>query len=395
MLRAMTDFAFIARGKLFVSLGEEVREIESPFAQDVSARASRIARKNAWKSGGTGARFMRGFGGTPDDALDQRAPLDPIQFVALSRGRHEGELLYAIASGPVSGVFAFSSGEESRLFHGTDVRVNALACAKDGSRIACSAEGAQGRSHIAVMSGAGSELTFVTEGDCMDSDPVFEGGSSDTLLYCSRGFGYDAHGRPSAFGRGVVERLSLGTAEVTRVAEDEDADCGEPRVGPGGALFYVERPTPKPYRPSVWRTVLDVVLFPFRLVGAILSYLNFFVMRWSGKRLINSGSASARRADARRLWETSNVTNAIEDIEEDPAIEKEIGRVPESHALVRLHGGEREVVAKRVACFDVADDGAVVYSDGRDIFVRTNGQTKKVIEERFVSHVVAVPPQEL
>src|SRR5688572_17290299 len=111
---------------------------------------------------------MRGFGGTPEDALDASAPHDPVQFVALARGRHDGELLYAISSGVVSGVFAFSSGEETRLFHGADVRVQSLACSEDGARIACSAQGAQGQSHLAVMDGSGSELTFVTEGDCID-----------------------------------------------------------------------------------------------------------------------------------------------------------------------------------------------------------------------------------
>jgi hypothetical protein len=51
--------------------------------------------------------------------------------------------------------------------------------------------------------------------------------------------------------------------------------------------------------------------------------------------------------------------------------------------------------AKRVAGLDVADDGAVVFSDGRDIIMRTGGDTKNVLDERFVSHVVAVPKQML
>lgn len=391
----MINVAYIARGRLFVKLGDdEPREVESPFAEDVAARGSRIARKNAWKTSGSGARFMRGFGGTPDDVLEAHAPDAPIAFVGLARGRHEGELLYALASGPVSGVFAFSSGEETRLFHGADFHVDSLACSRDGTRIVCSARGAQGHEHLALMSGDGSDLTFITEGDCLDGAPTFAAGSSQHVTYCSRGFGYDGQGQHMGFAPAVIERLDLDTGTIERLVSNEDADCTSPKQTSEDTIYFVERPRQRAYKPSPFRIFLDILLIPFRLIGAVFSYLSFFVMKWSGKRLIQSGSASAQRADAKRLWEAQRVSSAIEGIEDDPALEAERGRAPKEHVLVRRRGSERATIAERVACFDVADDGTVVYADGRDVFVITpGGEPTKIVSEHFVTHVIAVPEQ--
>jgi hypothetical protein len=92
--------------------------VASKFVDDVRRREATIDRKTWWKKQGTGARFM-GAAALRDDAEARR---QPAFFTRVARGRKRGEILYALTTGVVSGLFAYdlASDEETRLVHGTD-----------------------------------------------------------------------------------------------------------------------------------------------------------------------------------------------------------------------------------------------------------------------------------
>src|SRR5215469_6851264 len=149
---------YIAQGKIHLKEpGQPARLIESKFGESLIARAAQIHGRNAWKTQGTGAKFMSGR--TLWSEPDPSAPIVPVAVTGISRGIHEGELLYSLASDEVTGVFALrnETQDEQRLFHTADFRVSQLSANRRDDRVACVVQH-QGVSNIAVMRGDGSEL---------------------------------------------------------------------------------------------------------------------------------------------------------------------------------------------------------------------------------------------
>src|SRR5215470_15118254 len=149
---------YIAQGKINLQEpGRPVRLIESKFGQSVIDRASRIQERNAWKTQGTGAKFMAGrvlWGGDEEDPA-----AIPMAVTGISCGTRNGELIYSIATHEITGVFALrnQATEEQRLFHTADFRVGQLSAHPTEDRVACVVQ-RRGTSNIAVMRGDGSDL---------------------------------------------------------------------------------------------------------------------------------------------------------------------------------------------------------------------------------------------
>lgn len=357
----MTDFAYVARGKLFVQLeGEPAREVESPFAQKVVARAASIARKNAWKTEGRGARFMMGMGGAPEDVLDQRT-IAPVRFTGVTRGRTPAEILYTLSTGPVAGLFSFSGGEEVRLFHGAEAPIAEPTVHADGETVACTLGGKAGLSHIAILRDDGMGVRAVTEGDTMDTSPAWVPGAGKRLVYQSAGIGRDAAGNPIALGCSAVCQLDLESGALETLVEKDGFDHASPRMSEDGTLYFVRRPHPTVQTFSPLRALLDVILFPFRLAWAVFQWFNFFSIRYTGKPLSTSGNARGRNADLRRVLVAGNVANAAQDASAEDA------GPPPSWELVERRGGKETVVARRVLAYDLAPDGALLFTNGREI----------------------------
>jgi hypothetical protein len=136
--------------------------------------------------------------------------------------------------------------------------------------------------------------------------------------------------------------------------------------------------------------LLDLVLFPFRLVYAVFQYFQFFSMRYTGKKLTRAGGAQGRELDLKEMiiWgNTVSAQNAPGGADEAPDL------VPKTWQLMRKRGSyDPEVVAKGVLAYDLASDGSVVYSNGNAIFVRdAAGKTERVHVERLIEQVTVLP----
>jgi hypothetical protein len=218
-------------------------------------------------------------------------------------------------------------------------------------------------------------------------------GRTGTLVFQSAGIGRDARGMIAARGPYSVQQIDVTAGDMKCLAENEKFDLLAPQVSADGALYYIRRPyLPPNARVSPWRTLLDIVLFPFRLIQAIFEYLNFFSMTYSGKPLKTSGNARAKEMDMRRIMLMGNYVNALEIMKqsadgETPAL------VPASWELVRSASGgagPAEVLAKGVLSFDLEDDGSIVYSNGSAIF-RLGGDRKPELVQKsdLIEHVIA------
>src|SRR5215471_3667496 len=133
-----THVAYIAQGKIhLLEPGQPARLVESKFGQSVLDRASQIQQRNAWKTQGTGAKFMTG------GVLWGKNSGDPMAIAmavtGISSGTREGELVYSMATDEITGVFALNNDarDEQRLFHTADFRISQLRAHPTEDRIAC------------------------------------------------------------------------------------------------------------------------------------------------------------------------------------------------------------------------------------------------------------------
>lgn len=388
------DIAYIARGILHVrpASGGAAKVLESPFAESIRTRATRIHERNAWKTRGSSALFQRGaapWGAPKFDPTRIRIRLDGI-----CGGRKPGEILYALQTDDVGGLFArdAATGEEKRLFHSASLHVRQPAARSDGALIVCSVGSDGGASHIVVMSGDGSEVREVTEGDSVDLAPRWVPGNPRCVIYPSAGLSRTANGIPMGAGAFAIHQLDLKTGEITTLVEDEKFDHLAPQMTADGTLYFIRRPRVSA-APSPFRTLLGIVLMPVQLLLALFHWVNFFTLRYSGKPLINDGDTRQQAADLQRMMVWGNMIDADAETkrgfrrgEEAPAL------VPRSWELTKKgSNGEPTVVARGVLSFDLAEDGSVVYSNGTGVFVRDpQGKETRVCIEKQVEQVAFV-----
>jgi hypothetical protein len=385
------DIAYIARGVLHVrsATGGPAKALESPFAESIRTRATRIHERNAWKTRGSSALFQRG--GAPWGAPKFDPTRIRIRLDGICRGRKSGEILYALQTDDVGGLFAQDpvTGEEKRLFHSASLHVRQPATRSDGALIVCSVGSDGGASHLVVMSGDGSEVREVTEGDCVDLAPRWVPGNPRCVVYPSAGLSRAANGIPMGTGPFAIQQLDLKSGEITTLVEDEKYDHLAPQMSADQSLYFIRRPRTTA-RPNPFRTLLGIVLMPVQLLWAIFQWVNFFTIRYSGKPLINDGDTRQQAADLQRMMVWGNMIDADAETkrgfrrgEEAPAL------VPRSWELVRRSpAGETTVVARGVLSFDLAEDGSVVYSNGTGVFVvDPHGRETRVCVEKQVEQV--------
>lgn len=389
---ATAHAAFLADGQVHLAFDDGTEEpIVSAFVEGVHRREASIERKTGWKTKGTGARFM-GAAALWDDAEGRRSP---AWFTSLSKGRRRGEILYAISTGPVSGLFAYdvATTEEQRLVHGTEGPALAIATSDDHRVIAMAREQKNGSRNLAVMRDDGGDSTLVTDGDTIDDAPswipvgpeVTEG--RHQLVYQSTGIGRDAAGRVAGFGPTEINLLDAERGSLKTILSSPEHDYLGPQMSRDGTLFVMRRPyqgLPKPPDPTAY--LKDGLLAPFRLAYAGFRYLDFFSMRYTGKPLSTAGNMRARNVDARKLIERQNIAEAG-----NHEAEASVSRAPTDWVLVRRQpDGEESVMAKSVLAFDVDARGTILVSDGDGVHrIGPDAQTTRMSRAPRVVAVAA------
>jgi len=214
------------------------------------------------------------------------------------------------------------------------------------------------------------------------------------LVFQSAGVGRDANGRFSGMGPFVLQELDLDSGEMECLAEDPEHDLLAPQKDAAGTLYYIRRPyAARNRKVNPLRALLDAALLPFRLVVAIFHYFNMFSMRYTGKPLASSQGAAQREADLKRMMIWGNLIDAEKAAREDRLGDPDApSLVPSSWQLMKQsHGSVAEVVAKGVLSFDLAADGALVYSNGSAIHrVAASGSSERVAVGKMIEQVAVL-----
>lgn len=237
--------------------------------------------------------------------------------------------------------------------------------------------------HIAVIGLDKPDVTFLTDGDCLDSNPTLSNAQPNTLYYVTSGFGRTSDGELVGNGPKYISRLSLNTMEQEEILMADHTDYWKPREDAQGNLYYLKRPysMEKPKE----NPLITIVKAPFRLIRAIGGALNYFTIRYSGKPLQSGGTnpAKSKQKSQQELFIEGNFVQAEKEYQRNlRAKETYPGIIPKSWELCcQKKNGETIRVLQGVCDYDLLPDGSIVYANGSHLLYHpVNGKDRLLVK---------------
>lgn len=385
--------AYLASGKLYLKRdGSAAELIESAYGQELIDDAIRQRQKNEWKTRSETGRLMAGSAAWAEQLTGGETRR--VHISAVTTGSRPGELLYALDMDQVGGLFRYDVADrhEQRLYHGHVFRARHVSRhPEEKSLIAFSTPQEDGTSAIAVMNLENNELHPVTEGDSLDEAPSWAPGGGRKLVFQSAGLGRNQQGALAGIGPYAVQQLDLDREDLTTLVEGDKHDYLLPRLAADGSLYYLRRPYQGLPRASGWAILRDIVLLPVRLVLALLAFLNFFSLMFSGKPLMTAGGPKKEGPTPQHMMLWGKMIDA-EKAELKARKGEPVALVPDDWQLIRRTvDGAETVLQSGVVSYDLAEDGSVVYSNGSAVYLRSpDGRTSQICTGKLVEHVAVV-----
>jgi hypothetical protein len=278
--------------------------------------------------------------------------------------------------------------EERRVWNDNRTQIRHVSVSRETGDMVFSILHQNGTANIGVKIGGQGGVQELTEGDSFDTAPRWRPGEGRKIVFQSAGIGRNRQGHFLALGHFCIQQLDVGAGELTTLLESRQFDYLAPECLADGTLLYIRRPHSQHEPLNPLRAIKDVVLFPFRLLYAIVQYLNFFSAMYTGRKL-TSGGAKARELDMKQMMVWGNVVRAQRQagVEEDGT-----DLVPKSWQLCsQSPKGETKVLAGGVLAYDLSEDGRMVFTNGNAIFLlHPDGRKEHVLNEAMIEQVFFV-----
>lgn len=380
--------AWIASGKLHVKQpGQEIESIESTFARETIERRIRAEQHDGWK-GRSGVWGNMGMAPPDMSQWNDGIPRQEVRFCGLASGDDATQLYYVLDLGGVGGLFKYdlAKGYESRLMHREGFTTPDLSRHSKTGEVAITM-GRDGLRAIAIGENDGRLLKNVTVSDGLDEVPAWVDDGSQRIVYQSLAYQRDDQGYHQGISTYRIEMLDLEKEDISTVHEEEGFDLLQPRMQADGTLYFVRRPYKSGPPPRAFiEDVKDIFMFPFRLLGAIFHFLNFFSTMFSGKPLTTGlGQREQSPNETRRLMLWGHMIDTRRAMARAAKEGKAARLVPSDWELIRRDtAGNETVLADHVMCYDVNAAGDVLYTDGSRIMFRRDDKTETIVTDAFV-----------
>lgn len=389
-------FAYLAEGRLFLQTsGSDAQEVVSKFVQDFEERQAKQQKLHGWK----GESQVWGEMGMMAPQMAQwnqaTAGRRTVKFRSLDHGPADGELTYLVDFGSMTGLFQYDpkTEQERRLFHRNNFSAHDLCRHPVHGRMAISVTQEDGTKRLAICEADGCRPREITFGDSVDEMPRWLRHETDRLVFQSAGIGRDANGFATLLGPYAIQKLDLNSEAITTVIEDDKFDYLQPVELADGTLYFLRRPYhPGVRRQSIVAEIVDILLIPYRLARAGYYFLNFFSMMFSGQPLRTAGGPERPADNNTRmmsLW--GQMIDTRKQMAKGKTADQQ-GLVPQDWQLVRRSpSGTEDVLAAGVLTFDVTPTGEILYTNGRQIWLRKPDEaTEKLGSDHFIERVMLV-----
>jgi len=379
--------AYLAQGKIRVKQSSLApRTVDSAYGNSIREKAVRAQQKHSWKSGGDDASpFGAALWGKPAMSGDI-----PLAITSICGGKEPGALLYSLESGSLCALLEIGQlgAEERRIWNDNRTQMRHVSVSRESGDMVFSILHENGTANIGVKISGQGGIQELTEGDSFDTAPRLRRGEGRKIVFQSAGIGRNRHGHFLALGPFCIQQLDAEAGELTTLVEGRQFDYLAPQCLEDGTLLYIRRPYSQHEKFSPLRAIKDLILFPFRLLYAIVHYLNFFSAMYTGRKL-TSGGAKAREMDMKQMMVWGNIVRAQRQgsVEEAGA-----DLVPKSWQLCsQSPKGECKVLAAGVLAYDLGDDGRIVFTNGNAItLLHPDGRKEHVLNERLIEQVFFV-----
>lgn len=355
---------FTSQGKIGI-VDNGLSWLNSQFLASYQRNLQSIRQRTAWKTQGSGAKFMGVHQLHPQSNLPAyKANINGLTFAS------QGDLIYSISVDNGSGIFTKNPLDdkelEGHIIHKHDAQFFAIDYNSTTQQLVASVNDGMGV-HLALFKEGSAIYTMLTEGDCRDQNPVWSKTKPESIFYDSCGIGTDRDGNFAGVSNRAIFHLDLNSGHLEEVVSLEKHDFLAPKEDSHGNLFFIKRPTPQKNHSRV--SVLDVLLIPVKILKAIFNWLNFFTMRYSGNSLASPGAnpANAKQKKPEEIFIDGNLINVQKTIKENKARgEKLPGVAPRNWELIRLDTvGNMTCIKPGILAFDIDDENNVIYSNGQ------------------------------
>lgn len=367
---------YISDKKIYKCTDGKITELSSERAQHYKSTVSEIRRNKEWKHSGTGAQFMGTAAPSGNESI----------FVSINGIADDGTgLVYSIQLGEMGGIYRKNPDKpeaaEEHIFTGMNRDIGSISI-KNGKIAACS------NGHLSIFDMKGN-FEDITDGDSIESQPCWS--ADDDRIFCSTaGIARNQYGAPAAYSPRSIMAVDLNAGSMEELFADEKYDFLRPSNDSSGNFYYIRQPYKVPEEKNpLWK---DVLLFPVRIIKALLGFLNAFSVLFGGESLRSGrkqGDVKTKEKSDRELFFEGRLLEAEKNEKENTAKgEKNPGIFPLSRVLVRIAPDGTETVLKRgVMDYAVLPDGSIICSNGRSLLHITDSGEELIAKAKMAQNI--------
>ena len=383
--------------KIVFSDGDSIRVLDegeegtyaSQSIADYRERMRRMVKNKEWKHSGMGAMFR---GDTMSEVgMDSETRVDA--YINSVHAAGEDKVLYTFTVNQTSGVIektlsAKKDGERFILHTNDGELLSSDYNVTDGKFVAELKRG-EISSDLVLLDTERGDYVSITDGDSRDENPSFSKKRPGVILYDSLAAGRNARGEFVEYAPAAVYEYDLNTLDLKEIRASEKYSYIKPVEDENGDIYCIRKPAKERDRHN---PVVEILLIPYRLLMAIVNFIQIFVVFFTGKTMTGGGNnpAKGRDTDSRQLIIRGNVIEVDKEIARNKKFkDKDLAFIPASWKLVRIRGGEEEEMKSGICDFSLAE-GGVVCTNGRKVFFLKDGKSEKIAEGELVLNVATV-----
>ncbi|MFW1946389.1 hypothetical protein ACG907_00560 [Acinetobacter bereziniae] len=385
----MSSLFYLSNQNLYLLDGNKSITVPCQAIDQYKKNLVEIQQRKEWKTKGTGAQFTGNF--SQDDQVDLNH-IFPTDVVLTS----DHKMIYTacLQEGTSINVKSLNDLQETEglILRKNDFVVQDMAYDEAKKRLALSVNSNGYERHICILPLDANRTQYLTEGDCQDSNPCFDPQDTMQLYYDSCGLAYGEH--RIAYSPKEIYHLDMGTGELQTIASDPKFDFFKPKMDSLGNLYFIKRPYSRDgSHHSPVTTIKDIIFAPFKIIRAIVGWLDFFTQRYTGESLkTTSGNnpAKSQQKSEEELFVEGNLIKAQQNLERNQKSgEKYPGMIPKSWELVKMSPtGEMTTLKRGVMSFALKDD-TIFYSNGKYLIELDADQNEHLrIEAKLISKII-------
>ena len=383
--------------KIVFSDGDSIRVLDegeegtyaSQYIADYRERMRRMVKNKEWKHSGMGAMFR---GDTMSEVgMDSETRVDA--YINSVHAAGEDKVLYTFTVNQTSGVIektlsAKKDGERFILHTNDGELLSSDYNVTDGKFVAELKRG-EISSDLVLLDTERGDYVSITDGDSRDENPSFSKKRPGVILYDSLAAGRNARGEFVEYAPAAVYEYDLNTLDLKEIRASEKYSYIKPVEDENGDIYCIRKPAKERDRHN---PVVEILLIPYRLLMAIVNFIQIFLVFFTGKTMTGGGNnpAKGRDTDSRQMIIRGNVIEVDKEIARNKKFkDKDLAFIPASWKLVRIRGGEEEEMKSGICDFSLAE-GGVVCTNGRKVFFLKEGKSEKIAEGELVLNVATV-----